>query len=213
MKTLTNNHAGLIFVLLLSALFIACGNNLLALPPTLVSVSLVGEPQLTVSYDQTSIHFTTSSAVTVLAEYGNDQNNLTFATPQTSTASTTHTLVLYGLQPTTTYYYRIRAFLSSSRSFTYNVSSFSTSVNPGAPGISTGPTAVPALSSITIDWTSPVNLTHSIEWGTSTGVYPNAMPISTIAATTHSVTVTGLTQGQATYSRILMFWDGRGTYR
>mgnify|MGYP005838232351 CR=1 FL=1 len=94
-----------------------------------------------------------------------------------------------------------------------NLLSLPPTLNPPMPDIATGPTVTPTYSSLTIAWTSLVNVTSSIEWGTSSGTYPYMTPKTSSPATSHSITINGLTQGQTIYYRIHMFWDGRANYR
>ena len=147
------------------------------------------------------VSWTTSSDATGQVEYG-----ATSAYGQTSllnsSPETTHTTLLSGLQPNTTYHY---AVISTNATGGRTISSDSTFTTPRASGPAIGNPSVSniglvgsgnsATAKATISWTTNEAATTQVVYNSGLWhcTYFNATPVTNVSgATSHSVTLTGL---------------------
>jgi hypothetical protein len=180
---------------------LSCG-DLLSRPPASVTVTLAADPAVDPDVGTASLTWTTSAACTNVVEYGTSAGTYVLATPRSDPASSAHAVTLAGLQSNTTYYYRIVSWTSSNRSFPSAEFRFTTDPNPTTDILISGYSATPALTSIALNWTTNFPAYHLVEYGTSTGTYAYSTLLSGALATSHAVTLPGLTPTTTYYFRI-----------
>ncbi len=198
--------------LLAAAGFASCESDLLATPPASVTIALVSPPVESVSYDSVTISATTDSVATVTVEYGTTPGSYTAATPRTSSETKDHGVAVSGLTPATTYYYRVVSWLKGTRSFPSAEYSFTTTANPAFLAISTGPTATPSTSSLSIGFGTNNPCTYVVEYGTSSGSYTSSTLQTAAADTTHTALLSGLAPATTFYYRLKLYWNAGDDY-
>lgn len=190
------------FAALLAA---GCG-NLLSVPPSTLSITITEGPTEVPTYNSATLSWQTSTQCVYSIEYGTVSGTYINAVPKSTTAASSHTMTIYSLDQSTTYYYRIVSYYQGVRPFPSEEYSFTTTVAPGL-AISVGPTVTPAQTSLDIVWTTNVAARHLIEYGTAPSTYGESTLTSPAMATGHSETLTGLNAGVTYYYRIRHFWD------
>lgn len=170
----------------------------------------------------TEVSWTTSSGATGQVEYGVSSAYGQTSLPNSS-AETTHTILLSGLQPNTTYHY---AVISTDTAGGRTVSSDGTFTTPRAPGPVIGDASASnialmgsgssATATATIKWTTDEPATTQVvhNAGLWHSTYFNATAIRDASGvTSHSVTLTGLVPN-STYHYAVQSADrsGRTTY-
>ena len=116
-----------------------------------------------------------------------------------SSLTTTHSVTLTGLIPSTTYDYEVISTNSSSSTGTSTNYSFQTSAPVAAPPvISNIQTSAITSTSVTVTWTTDQASNSEVNYGATTAYGSTTGPDSNYV-TSHSVTITGLTAG-ATYN-------------
>ncbi|OHD17886.1 MAG: hypothetical protein A2087_11295 [Spirochaetes bacterium GWD1_61_31] len=200
---------GLFLLTLLAVLAFACDSDLLSAPPDTITVSLTAAPTVTPTYAGAQISFSTDTAATVSVEYGSTSGALTLSVPRSADAATTHTVNLTGLAAASVYYYRVVAYLGSARAFPGAEYSFTTAAHPSAGLAMDGAPAVTPFDTIaTVDFDTTLSATYSLEYGTVSGTYTKATPLSATAALAHSVELTGLTASTTYYYRLRLYYNG-----
>lgn len=153
-----------------------------------VTVTLLTAGNITTT--SADITWTTGVETTHLVEYGTTAGVYTQSTVQSSTPSTSHTVSLTGLTSGTEYFFRVKNFHVTLPYSANTGLSFSTTGIITVSGISESSDA----TSVTIGWTTNLPTTHSIDYGTSSGSLTSSTTQSSTASTSHSVTLSGLTQ-------------------
>ena len=79
---------------------------------------------------------------------------------------------------------------------------------PGSVSVSleATPTAMPGSADCAISWVTNVDTKHILEYGTATGVYTVATPLSSSESTEHSVTLDSLLPGTTYYYRVRSYY-------
>jgi N-acetylneuraminic acid mutarotase len=197
------------FVHLSLALMIAsCGGDLLQIAR---EVKEVTAPEITVtalaataSQTTATITWTTSIATTHQVEYGTVSGAYIYASIQSDNPGTSHSVSLSGLTTAATYYYRVRNFYTTvAGSAASAEGTFATTAQPVIQVI--GIAATSSQTTATVTWTTDVPTTHLVEYGTSTGAYTNTTIQSQTAATSHSVSLSGLSASTTYYYRVHNF--------
>ncbi len=138
------------------------------------------------------VNWTTDEAADSLVEYGLSPSHGS-STALNTQLVTAHNQSLTGLQPSTTYYYRVISSDSASNQAFSTSNSFTTA----APADTTSPVIGNILStdtsssSATISWTTDEPATSQVEYGTDTS-YGTLSAKDTVYKTNHSVAISGL---------------------
>ncbi len=199
-----------ILALLASAVFFLSGcNDFLSQPPGSVTVSLEAEPTATPGIVDCAINWKTNVETKHILEYGTETGVYTAATPLTSAEATDHTASLDSLLPSTTYYYRVRSYYQTYQEADSTEYSFTTQALSSALALATGPTITSNLTSVTIDFSTNYATMTTVEYGTVSGVYTENLVLDA-STTSHSRTISGLTQGTTYYYRIHGYSDLAG---
>ena len=173
-----------------------------ATPPVISGVNAVA------SSSSATITWTTDKPATQRVDYGT-----TTAYGQQSTVGTTlttsHTVVISGLNPSTTYDYRVR---SSDAATGGNVAisgnfTFITQADTTPPQISSI-SSLPASTTATITWSTNKNADSQVEYGATTA-YGQTSSLDTNLVMSHSVVLSGLT-ASTTYNFRVKSRDGSG---
>ena len=149
-----------------------------------------------------SVLWTTDVPATHKISYGTVSGNYTLSTAESTTESTTHMVELPALVTDQTYYYIIVCNsggyeIAQSGEFSFSTSSTISVNSLGAGSITT--------SSAVITWTTGVETTHIVEYGTTAGVYTQSTIQTDTASTNHSVSLSGLTSGTEYFFRVKNF--------
>ncbi len=167
-------------------------------PPVISAVAVTG-----VTATSATVTWTTNENATNFVDYG-----LAAGPPYSSTAgtssplATSHSVTITGLTPATTYHYRVRSGdASANESFTANAT-FST-IDGTPPVISAVAVTGVTATSATVTWTTNENATNFVDYGLAAGPpYSSTAGTSSPLATSHSVTVTGLTEATVYHYRV-----------
>ncbi len=166
------------------------------------TISVASLAAVSITTTSAEITWTTGIATTHIVEYGTVAGVYTDSTVQSTTASTSHAVIITGLTPGETYYYHVKNYHTTLPFSSSNELSFTTLSETA-----TVYTATPSLHGAVITWTTDIATTHLVEYGTSPGVYTNSTIQSASAATAHSVTLSGLNYGTTYYYRVKNFND------
>ncbi len=139
-----------------------------------------------------TITWTTDQPTTSQVNYG---TTTTYGSqsPLNSTLTTTHSVVLTGLTPGTTYNYDVVSANSSNTPATSPNATFATTAAAG-PVISAVTATGITTTSATITWTTDLASSSLVNYGT-TASYGTQSPLNSTPVTAHSVTITGLIPG------------------
>jgi hypothetical protein len=107
---------------------------------------------------------------------------------------TSHSVVLTGLTPGTTYDYAVLSTNAAAHVDTSGNFTFTTASADGSPTISRVTAGAITPASATINWTTDQPFTSQVEFGTTTA-YGSLSAFSSAPVTSHSVTLTGLAPG------------------
>ena len=166
-------------------------------PPVISGLSVEN-----ISLTGATVVWTTDEKSNATVNYGTSSSSLaTLVGDVSDFSTTTHSIVLSGLTPSTTYYYQVRAQDSSGNATTTAVASFSTTPDTTAPTISTVTTTVVAATSAVITWNTDKDATTLVDYGTSTSygsLYSNLGLTSD-----HSATLSNLATDTLYYYRVI----------
>lgn len=207
MKNQTGKLILVFAVSLLALALTACDSDLFGTPPASLDIKLVSPPVETVGFDSVSLDVTTDVDSTLTVDYGTTHGTYTASTPRTTTETKDHTVALSGLTPATTYYYRVVSWLGGARSFPSAEFSFTTDANPAFLSIATGPSATPALDSLSIAFTTNNACTYVVEYGTVSGTYTGSTLQTSVAATSHNAVISDLSSATTYYYRLKLYWN------
>jgi phosphodiesterase/alkaline phosphatase D-like protein len=131
-------------------------------------------------------------------------------TPVVATLVSSHSVTLTGLTPATTYYFLAQSANANGVTGTSQTYSFTTlaASSTGAPVISSVASAVSGTSA-TITWITDQPSSSLVNYGTTVS-YGSSSPATAALATSHSVTLSGLTAG-ATYNFQVISANAAGT--
>jgi hypothetical protein len=151
-----------------------------------------------------TITWNTDVSATSRVDYGTSPSalNLNLSDP---TLTGTHSLSLSNLTPGTNYYFRVTSVDASNNSSTSpptntGPASFTTTPLNAPPAIS-AVAAIPTSSSAQITWSTNVQATSRVDFGTSPSSLTSNVSDPTLV-TSHAVTLTGLTGGTTYYYRV-----------
>jgi cysteine-rich repeat protein len=167
-------------------------------PPVISSVVVSG-----ITATGATITWTTNENATRYVDYG-----LAAGPPYASTTGaatplqTSHSVTLTGLTAATTYHYRVRSGdATANESFTANAT-FST-LDGTPPVISSVVVSGITATGATITWTTNENATRYVDYGLAAGPpYASTTGAATPLQTSHSVTLTGLTEATVYHYRV-----------
>lgn len=158
--------------------------------------------EVTTSITATSVtlSWSTNIACTHQIEYGGSAGDYTLSTTQTSSALTSHSETILNLSTGATYHYRIINYAVGSPNSTSGDFTFTTDLSDITLSsvIESGITT----SEATLSWTTNVPTTHAVEYGTVSGVYLFSTVESGTPGTSHTVNLTGLTEGIDYFYRV-----------
>ncbi len=139
------------------------------------------------------ITWTTDQASTSVVNYGT-------STTSNPTLVTSHSVMLTGLTPNTTYTFSVTSANASSVSTTSSNYSFTTSTpSAGAPVVSNVAFWGITGSGVTISWSTNVPSNTSVAFGTAANQLSQTSPVQTPLTNSHGVTLTGLNPGTTYY--------------
>lgn len=148
-----------------------------------------------------TITWTTDLPATGQVSYGLTTTYTASSTLQSAT-TTSHTVTLAGLTPSTTYHYQIQSGNGNATTTSSDATFMTTAAATGtAPVISNVMTTQNGTSSETIKWTTDTEATGYLSYGTTTAYGASTTP-ETTASTTHSVTINGLSEATVYHYQI-----------
>jgi hypothetical protein len=167
---------------------------------TAPTISGVGSSGL--SSSGATVAWTTDEASDTQVEYGTSTSYGSSSTLNSSKV-TSHSATLSGLQPSTTYHFRVKSRdaagnLATSADFTFTTAAAPDTTAPVISGVTTS-----GLSSggVTISWTTNEAADTQVQYGTTTS-YGSTTTLDTTKVTSHGVTLTGLTPGTVYHFRV-----------
>ena len=147
------------------------------------------------------ITWTTNVASSSRVDYGTSSGSLNLNTSNPSLV-TAHSITLTGLTATTTYFYRVTSVdtYGNTSSSPASPASFVTTAN--LPPVISGLTAMPGPGgTAAISWTTNTPSSSKVAYGTTSGSLTQTVTAATLV-TAHSLTLTGLTQGQTYFYQV-----------
>lgn len=163
---------------------------------------IVVAPSVSSDFDQARVNWTTSRESTSFVYYGTAPNNLTQSKGSLDPV-VNHSQVLTGLQPSTTYYYRVQSF-DERRNYNLNdaysnIGSFRTSSAAQIERVSV--TDITASSAV-ISWETSIPTKSRISYGTSTDYGLEHSNDNEEYNTQHTQRVTGLSSGSTYHFKV-----------
>jgi len=149
------------------------------------------------AWNAATINWTTDVPASSQVEYSIGGTTL-LAGPLTDTLVTSHSISLVGLQPRTTYSYRL---ISKNPSGTKATSTYWFTTLGPPPTIISTPVATPSWDRATITWTTYDAGDSQVEYGTSS-MYGSITALDTPLVWSHSQTLTGLAPSTTYYFRV-----------
>jgi hypothetical protein len=158
-----------------------------------------------------TLSWSTNSAATSQAECTNTASGVAVTTGYTSAAATSHAIPVSGLAASTSYSCRGRSRTSSGQSAQSAAIAVTTPAAPSSGGGGSTGTGANITwlgqwgqtnTAITISWSTNVNTTGYVEYGTVSGSYPLRIAASTSLAMGRTVNLTGLSNGTQYYYRV-----------
>jgi hypothetical protein len=146
-----------------------------------------------------TISWTTNVAANSQVEYGTT-TAYGFSSTLNASLVTAHSQTLSGLQPSTTYHFRVRSADGSGVLTVSGDTSFTTTSSPG-PVISALAATNISTSGAIITWTTNIVATSQVEYGTTTA-YGSSSPLDAAFVTAHSETLSGLLAGTIYHFRV-----------
>lgn len=154
-----------------------------------------------IQYNSATITWTTNEPSTSQVEYGTSTDYGSMSSLDTE-MTTSHSVVISGLNPQTTYFFRVLSEDDSDNLVTSSNSSFTT--------VETPQTDLPVISAIsanvtataaTIRWTTDKQTTGQVDYGT-TSSYGNQTFVTATYVTSHIITISGLTANTTYHYRV-----------
>lgn len=164
-------------------------------PPATISNILIDPSTLSAVFT-----FTTDEGTQARVRYGTVAGTYPNATTLDAPGTTSHTHTLLSLNHSTTYFYEIEA-TDSGANVSLKTGSFSTDADP-LPIISNVNHSGLTRSAVTITWNTDEPCTSQVQYGTTSGSWPNATSEDLTLKTSHSVTITGLSTFTTYYYRV-----------
>ena len=157
-----------------------------------------------------TISWSTDFAATTFVAYGTT-SALGQTTPIQSALSNGHGMVLTGLNPGTTYYFRAESTDANGHTGASTLYTFTTTGAPASPApVITNVTVTNITTTgATITWTTDQAASTQVNYGTTTA-YGSSSLLNSSLVTSHSVTLTGLTPG-TTYDYDVVSSNSSGT--
>jgi len=172
-------------------------------PPTIPVISAVASGSIATT--SAVITWTTDQPSTSQAEYGTTTAYGSLSSLNSSPV-TSHSIILTGLTPGTTYDYAVSSTDSAGTATSAN---FTFATLPPAPVISAVTASNINTTSATISWTTDQPSSSQVEFGT-TAAYGSSSALSSSPVTSHAVILTGLTPG-TTYNYAVISADPGGS--
>ena len=178
-------------------------------PPTISNLSC---PVTTVTSSTAAISWTTNELANSLVDYGST-TGYGFTQGNSADSDTSHSVTLVGLSPSTSYYFQAKSQdAAGNMASSPCATAFTTSQAPEPPpeGDTTPPTIIfdsqTGITNITsssakISWTTDETSDSTIGYSTSQGVFTFEQGSASLV-TSHSVTLTNLSQNSTYYFRI-----------
>jgi len=154
---------------------------------------ITGVTATNVTYNSASISWNTEELSDSTVRYGLTTSYTTYS-PTNSTLVASHSVVLSGLSPNTTYYYQAKSRDAASNLAVSEAYTFKTTVAPEGITLTTTPTELVAItissSKIGLTWTAPTNFPDLVGYK----VYRGGVIVAAIATTSYTDSgLTGLT--------------------
>jgi len=176
----------------ITSLYSSGGSVSGVIPPPIISAISFGTP----GYTTATITWTTNTVSTSYVEYGITTGYGT--TTGSATPVTSHSVALSGLSSATTYHFRVHSVNASGQEGLSADNTFSTDGPTVA--ISAISSGTPGYTTATITWTTDVTSDSYVDYGLTTG-YSTTVGSATLV-TSHSVALSGLTQGTIYHFRV-----------
>ena len=160
------------------------GNN----PPP--SLSLSGVASSGTTSNTAKITWTTNVPANSQVDYGTS-TSYGQSSPLDSSMVTSHSVSLSGLSASTLYHYRVKSTDAYSNQATSADYTFTTSAASAPPTISAVAASNVTASGAMITWTTNVAANSQVDYGTTTN-YGQSSPLDSSMATSHSVSLSGL---------------------
>jgi hypothetical protein len=157
-----------------------------------------------------TISWSTDFAATTFVTYGTT-SALGQTSPVQTALSNGHGVVLTGLNPGTTYYFRAESTDANGHTGASTVYTFTTTGQPASPAPVITNVTVSGITTTgaTITWNTDQAATTQVNYGATTS-YGSSSPLNSSLQTSHSVTLTGLTPG-TTYDYDVVSTNSSGT--
>lgn len=157
------------------------------------------------TYATPTVTWTTTDVTSSWLEWGTSSGVYT-SMVSTDALTTSHSLVMTGLTPDTTYYFKVFGFDPAGRIVASGESTYTATAPSSAVWITAGPTlngsSYSTAGTPTVTWTSSDLMSSWVDWGTTSGA-PYASSVgTTTTSVSHGVAMSGLTYGQTYYWRV-----------
>lgn len=167
------------------------GSIAVVAPSDTTPPSIISSVTATSTSTGATIAWTTNEASTSIVDYGLTTSRGTIVS--NTSRVTNHSVALTGLTVGTTYYYRVTSADAAGNSTNSATFSFSTLADTTAPTISGVTVSNITGTGATISWTTSEAANTQIEYGTTTS-YGSSTPLAGAMTTSHSQTLSGLTE-------------------
>jgi len=167
-------------------------------PPTSVTISQLSVSNLTTT--SATVTWTTDIAATSQVEYGSTTAYGSM-TPLDSQLVTAHSVPLGALQPGSVYHFRVHSKPSSGNDTAGPDGTFSTFSNSGSLAIANVSANGITSSVVTITWSTNLNATSQVDYGTTTS-YGSSTTLDSNLVANHAVQISGLTSGTTYFFQV-----------
>jgi len=167
-------------------------------PGPTVTISQVNASNLTTT--SATVTWTTDIAASSQVEYGTT-TAYGSTTSLDSQLVTAHSVVLNGLVPGTVYHFRVHSKPSSGSDTAGPDGNFSTASNSGSLAIASVNANGITMSAATITWSTNLNATSQVDYGTTTS-YGSSTTLDSTLVSSHSVQLSGLTSGTTYFFQV-----------
>lgn len=146
-----------------------------------------------------TVSWETSEESNSVVQYGTTEGGPYGTTQTNNDYDTNHNVTFTVASAGTTYYYIVKSTDHAGNEVTSDEESFTTI---SVPTISNLLEVTTSHTQQVLTWTTNINTTSIVEYGTTDGVYTNSQGTTATRTTSHSVTIKGLTANQIYYYRI-----------
>jgi hypothetical protein len=185
---------------------LSSGSNAVSITPTgrwTSAPSLESGPTVSsITTKKATIAWTTSRSADSKVQFGTSSGSYSSVEPSNSTQVTGHSLILSGLTPGTTYYYKAKWTDEDGNTGSSSEKTFATEAPPTVKDVSTSSVG---LSSAIISFTTTGASSVKIYYGTTTAFGLTKTLSTSVDETAYTAEISGLTDGTKYYYKITTF--------